>query len=158
MEREGSVSEENGDLRLYLPRVYQVKGVKLEDPSTDDMPIDPQDEAYWDQDGDGKPGMTLRFIQPGMLVGELYVGQRDWTEMTGTVTGGGSVEGTIEWFSEQITLGSNPETLLESSPKSAPATDASKSYFKMVRIDEALDCAAVVADLKNLFPADVSEM
>ena len=152
VDREGTVTEENGALRFDLPRVYQVKGVKLDDPSSDDMPTDPSDDAYWDQDGDGKPGMTLRFVQPGMLVGELYVGQRDWTEMNGTIIGGGKVVGQISWDSEQVTLGANPETLLDSSPKSAPANDASKSYFKMVRIDATKDCGSVVADKKILFP------
>ena len=151
-ERFGTVTDDNGTLTLDLPRVYQLKGVKLDDPSSDGMPTDPSDSAFWDQDGDGKPGMTLRFVQPGMLVGELYVGQRDWTEMTGTITGGGKVEGQIGWNSEQVTLGANPEGLLDSSPKSAPSNDAAKSYFQMVRIEETQDCAAVVADKTNLFP------
>jgi hypothetical protein len=152
VERNGTVSDSDGDLALTVPRMYQVKGVKLDDPATDSLPADPADPAYWDQDGDGKPGMTLRFVKPGLLIGELYVGQRDWTELSGTVVGGGRVEGHVNWDSEQVTLGSNPETLLDSSPKSAPSTDPEKSYFTMVRIDESADCTSVIADMTNLFP------
>jgi hypothetical protein len=152
LERSGTVSDSDGTLTLAVPRIYQLKGVILEEPSSTPLPADPAHPAYWDQDGDGKPGMTLRFVQPGMLIGELYVGQRDWTELDGTIVGGGRVEGHINWGSEQVTLGSNPETLLESSPKSAPSTDPEKSYFIMVRIDDSADCASVTADMTNLFP------
>lgn len=147
-----SLNESAGALLVEAPRVVRLKGVALDDPIHDALPEDVTDPGYFDQDGDGKPGMTLRFIQPGMVVGELYVGQRDWTEMSGEVLGAGLIQGLVAWGSEQVVLGSNPLSLLQTSPQSAPASDPEKSDFTMVRVGAAMTCGELVAAATTLFP------
>jgi len=150
--RPGTVTQAGGVLSLQLPKNYQLKGVKLDDPASDPLPTDPEDPAFWDQDGDGKPGMSLRFVQPGMFTGELYIGQRDWTELNGTIVAGGRIEGLMKWDKDEVILGSNPADLFDSSPQSGPSTDETKSRFIMVRIDADKDCAGIIADRTALFP------
>jgi hypothetical protein len=149
--RSGTVTEADGKVVFHLPMYTSVRGAILDDPINDALPTDPNDPAYFDQDNDGKPGMTLRFTQPGILVGELYVGQKDWTELHGTVVAGGRIEGHITWDSEQVILGSNPESISASSPKSAPSSDPDKSFFVLVRIDEGDTCQTVMAQQNTLF-------
>ena len=150
--RAGTVSEADGVISYTLDRLYALRGVKLDNPETDALPADPNDPAYFDQDGDGKPGMTVRFTEPGIVKGELYIGQRDWTEFSGEVVAGGRIEGRITWDSVQQVLGSNPESVALTSPKSAPHGDPSKSYFVMVRVADDFDCAALIAARSELFP------
>jgi hypothetical protein len=46
--------------RFCQPRFTQLRGVRLENPETDPLPVEADDPRVFDQDGDGHPGVTVR--------------------------------------------------------------------------------------------------
>ena len=58
--RTGTYVEAGGEHTYALPRFYLVQGANLTDEANEALPTAPDDPRVYDQDGDGKPGMTLR--------------------------------------------------------------------------------------------------
>ncbi|MBN1947958.1 MAG: hypothetical protein JW797_19985 [Bradymonadales bacterium] len=147
-ERPATLARSGDNLFFDAPRFYQLRGVNLDNPETDPLPTDPQDERIYDQDEDGHPGLTVR-IQ-GLVDGEVYVIQRAWSIYQGEVVSPGSIQGLVEWGDEQVVLGSdNP--LLASPIESTPDPDPNHSYFHLVRIDSGMTCEQIVAQRDQLF-------
>ena len=129
-------------------RVTEVKGCVLDDPENDDLPTSEDDTRVMDQDGDGHPGMTLQIS--GLINGDLYVVERNWTELTGTFVNQWRIEGLLSWGVEQNKLGSsNP--LLSMDIASWVDPDPNKSTFEMARVDDGDDCAELIAHQGDLF-------
>jgi len=127
----------------------ELQGVNLADPANDELPDDPLDERVIDQDEDGHPGMTV--FLTGIVSGELYVIQRTFTELAGTVdveTGTGL--GSITWSSQQRTLGSTPATLAQFAPDDGTPS-AAESVFRMRRVESNTDCPTIVANADQWF-------
>lgn len=138
------------DFRFFQPRFTQVRGVRLQDPEKDPLPTDPNDPRIFDQDGDGKPGMTIRVNALGFLEGEIYIIQRDWNSLRSTVLAPPVIDGLIEWGSDQVVIGaSNP--LLSSQGMNIPDPKPENSYFRTTRIDTKTDCAQILKDRDRLF-------
>ena len=137
--REVVLDEEDGGFVLRQGTHLEIRGALLENPETDELPVDPEDPRLVDQDGDGFPGMTVNINLLGMMEEQIYVVQRFQYELEGTVVSPDRIEGLIRWTDEQIVLGATNPMLLASS-ESEPDPDPSKHIFIMIRAQEGWTC------------------
>lgn len=127
------------------------RGVNLADPAGDAMPTASDDSRIFDQDVDGKPGISL--IIQGFLQGELYVIHRHRASLTGALESDTRISGRTAWTTDQVILGSTPPELAAQDPKPRTHPDPSKSTFVMVKAIDGDDCASLNAKRDTLFPA-----
>ncbi len=145
--REGTISA-TGD--YDLPTFFRLEGVNLTNVEAEALPETSDDARVYDQDNDGKPGLTL--IVTGLVDGEMYVIERSSTALSGKAISSDVVEGALTVSSEQVVLGSDPTNLKDlTKPGVADPTECA-SYFRMVRIADDADCAFVTANKGTLFP------
>jgi len=146
-DRLGALSLEGGQWRFVQESKLQLRGVKLDAPQTEALPVEASDPRVWDQDADGHPGVTIRIA--GMTDGEVYLVQRDIHALDGTVQGD-RIDGLADWSTEQVVLGSdNP--ILDMQTASAKDPNAALSYFRSTRIEPNMDCVAILAQREQLF-------
>lgn len=136
--------------QLFQPRYTIVRGVRLQDPERDPLPTDPNDPRIFDQDKDGKPGMTIRVSVLGIIEGEIYIIQRDWNSLRSTTLTPALIDGLMEWGSEQVVIGASTP-LLASQSESVPDPKRENSYFRTTRIDANMTCAQILKERTKLF-------
>lgn len=130
-----------GEKYLFLIPPYLVlNGVELPDPA-EPLPTSPDDPRVRDQDGDGKPGFTVRVRVLGILSGETYVVQRLRQEYRGEVLGPDLIQGQILWEDEQVTLGASASFFLISG-KGRPAPE--EAFFIMRRLRGQETCEEIL--------------
>jgi hypothetical protein len=142
IERPASLDLSGPTIQFVSPWFTEVRGARLADPENDPLPTRPDDPRVFDQDGDGKPGLTVRLRVLGIVSGEAYVVQRVRYRMRGTVVTPDRIEGRIEWKNEQITIGAT-STLFEANTSGEPNPDPEKSTFVFQRIAPAVGCAGI---------------
>ena len=142
--------DETGHYRYEAGRHWEARGIKLSDPAADELPTETSDERIWDQDGDGKDGMTI--YVSGAINGELHLIQRSWTELAGWPTAADRIEGRHPFHTDQIFINADPQALKALAPKASADPDPCKSSFHMVRIADDADCKWIVEHRKELFP------
>ena len=130
--------EVDGELRLVSSKQTIVVGADLDDEQRDDLPLSSRDERVVDDDGDGKPGVTVRI--DGMVSGDMYVVQRTWTKLIGTQKGDG-FRGRLVFGTDQVVLGAT-SSRLEDPPKAKPL--ATKSTFTLQPIAANMSCKDAV--------------
>lgn len=136
-------------LRYRETRPLHIKGATLVNPETDPLPRGLEDPRVEDTDGDGQPGLTVRI--EGFVEGDVYVVQRDRSELRGEVhSSGQQIKGLIRWSVEQSVIGASRE-MLASTPDSRPHPEAKRSYFRMRRIPNQARCADVLQRRRQLF-------
>jgi len=129
---------------ILLPTFIEVQGATLADPTNDPLPTDPSDPAVTDQDQDGNPGITIKL--GGIVSGDLYVVQRQKSELTGIAVSSDRVEGHYGFTSEQNILTSNPTALKTLAAQTAIADPTlCASTFTMVRVQATWTCIDVNA-------------
>ena len=148
IETTGSLREEDGELRFFQPRRWLVFGAQLDDPAHDTLPTDPTDERLIDADHDSQPGITVHF--EGLVDGDVYLVQRQWSTLRGVATGGNRIDGRIQWGEERSVLGAT-SIFLRTQPPSRSDPDPDASYFRTTRIAADVDCAGIVAQRDTLF-------
>jgi len=136
----------DGTIAWREPRVWDVRGADLEEPASDPLPTSPEDVTVIDLDQDGHPGVTVRVS--GILDGEIYVTQRQWTELEGRIDSPDRVAGALAWGDEQTVLGADNAILQGFEAASEPVD----GRFVLVRV-EGLGCDAIVAARDDLFGA-----
>lgn len=136
--------------RFVRPWVTSVNGARLADPENDLLPIQADDPRVVDQDGDGKPGLTVRIVLMGLIHGEVYVVQRDRSRLVGVVTSPDAVDGLVEWTSEQSVLGASSSIFLGGAPARLDPIPE-HSYFRARRVDAEMDCASLQGAAETLF-------
>ncbi|MEM1347210.1 MAG: hypothetical protein AAGI01_01550 [Myxococcota bacterium] len=146
--RHARVYERAGQVRFYMPRDWAVHGARLARPTRDALPEDEDDRRLRDPDRDGNPGLTVRV--EGIIDGEVYVVQRSWSEMLGTVVGDRTFDGLIKWRSEQKVVDST-SIFLKNPPPNAPSKNPKDSYFHSTRIDAKTTCRDVLKRERALF-------
>jgi hypothetical protein len=129
------IDVEGGALQLTQARRTVVVGARLESPESEKLPTKASDSRVIDEDGDGKPGVTVRV--EGIVNGSIYVVQRSWTRLDGGFLADGTFGGKLFHGSEQVVLGST-SPFLGSPPKSKAVPD--KSWFRIVRLDKDATC------------------
>jgi hypothetical protein len=147
---EGELQSEqrNGKTVYTRPEAPTPVGVKLDDPANDPLPTDPEDPRIWDEDGDGKLGVTS--IIKGLISGETYSVRRERYSLTFEATSETSFFGTIVDRSENYILAATNKDL-ERQIVLEPDPDASKSTIQLVRLTRGMDCAALLKQKDQLF-------
>lgn len=142
------VAGENG-WELRQPKHFELHGVKLSDAQNELLPVQADDPRVVDEDGDGKPGLTIRIA--GLVDGEIYVVVRDIHETRAQVVSDKELKGLIDWTKDQNVLGSDNPILADNPTKSVPNSDASASYVRMLKVDSESNCVWLVSNHKALF-------
>jgi hypothetical protein len=150
LDRAYTVTANDNGFAYVVAQGTTLRGVKLDTPDSDPMPTSKDDGRIFDQDEDGKPGVSL--VIQGTLQGELHVIHRHKAALTGRLITNDRIEGRAAWTTEQIILGSNPPTLEEQKPVAVTHPDPAKSHFEMVKINDTDTCADIVAKRGELFP------
>jgi len=86
----------------------------------------------------------------GLVDGDVYLVQRQWSTLRGVATGGNRIDGRIQWGEERSVLGAT-SIFLRSQPPSRSDPDPEASYFRTTRIEAGVDCAGIVAQRDTLF-------
>lgn len=141
--------EDDGTVGLQVSEGIALRGVTLANPATDAMPEDADDERVIDQDEDSNPGISL--VISGTLSGQLFVIHRHKASLDGCFTAADRVVGLTDWTTEQIIVGSNPESLQASKPVASTHPDASLSHFTMVKVGDDATCADLIDQRDTLF-------
>ena len=129
---------DGGDgLEFVSEKLREVLGVRLDDPGSDKLPEDDDDERVYDHDGDGNPGVTIRI--DGVVSGDIYVVRNGWDRWYGLVTDEDRIDGRIIWETEQNVVGAS-RRILSRQPEAHPHDDPDKNYFRMRRADDGLGC------------------
>lgn len=144
LERHGQV------WRLIQPARLEIMGARLEDPRKDPLPESADDPRVFDQDRDGSPGVTVRVR--GLISGEIFLVQRAWNLLRGTLKGQDQIDGLVQWHTEQVVLGAT-HRLLRTSHESRPDPDPLLHYFRMSRTAPSHGCDVLEAQKGSLFPA-----
>jgi hypothetical protein len=128
------LNTKGGRLQFYQPRQTIVVGASLTK-AAEPLPASPDDPRVRDQDGDGKPGVTVRI--EGFVNGEIYVAQRTWTKLRGSKHADGSFQGQVYFGNEQSILEATSSMLSDPLPNK-PA--AKRSWFKLARLGAKATC------------------
>ncbi|HSA34758.1 MAG TPA: hypothetical protein P5077_13615 [bacterium] len=132
--------------------ILMLNGVKdLADPLNDPLPTDKNDTHIYDQDEDGKPGMTVN-CKGSIIGGDGWMAtiQRTVNDMVGETQNDTLIEGALIWESEQIVLEASSNTLMN---EKTVEPDYANSWFKMVRlVDQNWTCSEIKANKDTLFP------
>lgn len=128
----------------------EVHGVRLDHPETDPLPTSAGDPRVFDQDGDGKPGITVHACAFGLITGDVYVVERLRTRLEGQVVSPDRIEGRVEGTVEQVILGASDARFL-GSIVSRPDPISSHSRFVLARIDPAWACNEILTHRSALF-------
>lgn len=132
------LKQEGPQLRLRQGRTWSVVGAKLEDPSREALPTSASDARVYDQDKDGKPGVTVRV--EGIVSGEIYVVQRSWSELEAVMREDDLFKGYVRFNQEQVILDATKK-MLKKPPNSRP--DLNRSVFQLKRVDSDATCASI---------------
>jgi hypothetical protein len=141
----------DGTLRIRRPPTPTPVGIRLDDPFVEPLPTDPTDPRIVDDDGDGKPGITVTIEVSDELSGELYIARREIFAYEALLTEPDLVTGTVTDASEQLVIGaSDPIFAAESDWVQYP--DLTKSPIILRRVDATWDCDRLAQERDDLFP------
>lgn len=104
-------------------------GVELDDPVSDSMPVDADDDRVVDGDGDGNPGISMKLEGSGC---ERFTGQRQIVRYFGTLKAPNDIRGGSASRTEVEVYGGS-DIVCELAPD-VEANDE-YSFFRMVRVD-----------------------
>jgi hypothetical protein len=137
--RSATLRDEDGQLVFLQPPYREIRGAVLENPETDELPVEPDDPRVIDQDEDGLPGMTVNVNLLGLMQEQIYVVQRVQYALRGVVTSADRIEGLIDWTDEQVVLGATNAMLMAGS-ESFPDPDPNRHFFVMLPAEEDWSC------------------
>lgn len=121
--------------------IVDVRGARLPDPVNSPLPDYENMEYVYDQDRDGKPGMTV-FVS-GVLTGEVYNVQRWSVRYNINVIDENRMSGLIDFLSEESIVGASNKLFL-TKIKVVPHYQYDRSYFRAMRINSDADCNTVI--------------
>ena len=138
----------DGQWQLSQDWHVEVRGAVLENALTDPLPRGPFDPRVVDMDGDGHPGFTVPVAALGVISGDTYVVQRLGYAIAGPVLDPNSIEGAIEWASEQVVVGGT-DILLLTTFEQWHDPDPMRHRFIMCRLNDDAACNAVIEILEK---------
>ncbi len=147
-----SVFEENGEWKLARPATPTLIGI---DGNPDEaLTMDPNSPLINDDDGDGKPGITVMANLFGFLEGEIYLARREIFENDVTLYSDGSLRGVVMDRSEQLVVGASLGIL--NTPNNPDQwDDLGLSPLILIPIPDDLDtCEELLANRDALFPPE----
>jgi hypothetical protein len=146
------VTEVDGKLRVSRPATPTAIGIKIEDPTNEKLPTDPNDPRIIDADGDGNPGVTTKVKVSDDLQGDIYIARREIFAYDLTQVSPDRLVGSITDRSEQLVLGaSNPMFISKAQWKQID--DPARNPVIWQRVDADWDCARLAAERATIFPA-----
>ena len=140
---------ENGTLNFARDESVVVLGAELVNPRTDPLPLKPTDATVRDSDKDGAPGVTSNF-QLHALASWTHSAQRQLSSYFGAVAADGKLTGEYFYTSEQTVLESNGK-YTQTPWKQTSMTGAGMNTVTIVKLQNSLDCATLVAQKDSLF-------
>jgi hypothetical protein len=146
------VSGEPGAWRVVRPATPTPIGIRLEDPASESLPADPGDPRIVDDDGDGKPGITVVVELGDAFEAELYIARREIFAYDMTQDGPDSLTGTVTDRSEQLVIGASDPLLEGTGGEWVQVPDLTYSPIVLRRVGDDWDCDRLVAELDDLFP------
>lgn len=135
------VPEMKPGTRFTTDIVLDVRGARLPDPWNTPLPDFENPKYVFDQDRDGKPGMTV-FVS-GTLSGEVYNVQRWWIRYHINVIDRDRMSGLIDFNSEESIVGASNKLFL-AKIKVIPHPQYDRSYFRAIRLPNEADCGTVL--------------
>jgi hypothetical protein len=146
------IRRDQDDLSLWRPETPTPIGIRMEDPDQP-LPKDPSDPRIADDDGDGKPGVTVKIRLYDRFDTELYIARREIFAYALKPQADGTLSGYVSDHSEQLILGSPfPPLRKQNAPTQNP--DLTLSPILLVPIDESYDCERMMEERDVLFPAE----
>ncbi len=150
VEREAVLEPTPDGWRFIWSWPTEVHGARLADPINDPLPAYADDPRVFDQDGDDKPGVTVRVRILGLISGEVYAVQRLSKLLEGLVVTPDLIRGLITWTNEQVTIGaSNPFLNTSGDAQVDPVRE--RSYFVAIRVPTGTTCEDLKASWRILF-------
>ena len=146
------VDEVDGVLRVRRAATPTPVGIRLDDPANESLPTDPADPRIVDDDGDGKPGLTVTIEVTEDLVGELYIARREIFAYEAFLTEPDVLTGTVTDDSEQLVIGASDPIFATSPANWGQHPDPTKSPIILQRVDADWDCERLAAERDALFP------
>ena len=137
------VTGEAGAWRVKRPGTPTPVGIRLEDPANDALPSDPDDPRIVDDDGDGKPGITVKVRIGEGFEGELYIARREIFAYDMVQTGPDSLQGTVTDSSEQLVIGASLAVLETTDAQWEQVPDRSLSPILLERVGEDWDLSLI---------------
>ena len=146
------VYEEGGAWKIRRPATPTLIGI-AGDP---DLPLsmDPNDPLIRDDDGDGKPGVTVFVKLFGLIKGEIYLARREIFQNDLTLYSDGSLRGSVVDDSEQLVVGASLGIL--NAPNDPDQwDDPGLNPIILVPIPDDIDtCEELMALRDSLFPPE----
>ena len=136
------LSASDGKLQLAPWARWDVLGARLSAPDSEKLPTEASDARVFDQDGDGKPGVTVAVR--GMIDGEIFVTQKGWSELRPERVTADSISGSVRWRQTQTILGASSR-FLSSGPETRPDPKPEANWFSSRRMAAGASCAEVSA-------------
>ena len=122
-----------------------VVGAKLDDPINDALPTEKDDPKVFDQEGDGKPGYTVKIS--GLFNAEVYMAGRTSYEMGGDIVNNNFLKGSIDWEKEEIILDATSQIIMNAEAETRENLE--KSWIQFRRIKEEIDCSDIITYFSN---------
>jgi hypothetical protein len=142
----------DGVLRIRRPATPTPVGIRLDDPANDPLPTDPTDPRIVDDDGDGKPGVTVSIRVSDDLTGELYIARREIFAYEAFLTEPDVLTGTVTDDSEQLVIGASDPMFAITPANWGQYPDLGKSPIILKRVTPEWDCERLAAERDRLFP------
>lgn len=142
----------DGMLRVRRPATPTPVGIRLDDPANESLPTDPDDPRVVDDDGDGKPGITVNIRVSDELSGELYLARREIFAYEVLLVEPDLMTGTVADESEQLVLGASDPIFASSDANWVQHPDLTKSPIVLKRVDDDWGCDRLAAERDRLFP------
>lgn len=146
------VYAENGVWKLRRPATPTLIGVDG-DP---DVPLlmDPRNPLINDDDGDGRPGVTVFVKLFGLIKGEIYIARREIFENELTLYSDGSLRGSVIDNSEQLVIGASLR-ILNTPNNPSQWDDPGLNPVILIPIPDDIDtCEELMANQDSLFPPE----
>lgn len=146
-----TVEEIDDTLRITRPATPTPVGIELDDPANEPLPADPNDPRIVDDDGDGKPGITVDIRVSDELTGELYIARREIFAYQAYLTDPDTMQGTVTDDSEQLVIGAS-DPVFDMATEWVQYDDPEKNPIILKRVDDSWDCARLADERDALFP------
>lgn len=148
------VYREGGEWKVYRPATPTLVGIDG-DPS-EPLSMDRNDPLLSDDDGDGKPGVTVVVRLFGLIEGEIYIARREIFRNEMTLFSDGSLRGRVIDDSEQLVLGASLFFL--DTPNNPPQRrDPGLNPIILIPVAAEVDTCEELAAMRDaLFPEEPS--
>ena len=116
--------------------------------------MDPRNPLVNDDDGDGKPGVTVFVKLFGLIKGEIYIARREVFENELALYSDGSLRGSVIDNSEQLVIGASLR-ILNTPNNPSQWDDPGLNPVILIPIPDDIDtCEELMANRDSLFPRE----